>query len=216
MAVEIVGWCATAVNICIAFPQFLRLMRTRDTAGISVLFWQLNLGICPAWITYGVLIDAMNLVTCNVVMTVMAALVLRLIRQSLGVSVARLVLPGAAMYAMLMGTYIAAGDFGGIAFGALASVLQVLANSGQSIDLVRAPKVTGVSPVFLALANANQVLWFTWAILADEPGMVICSGVTEVVVGFSLVWLFLRSRGMRAFFPYDTKAEMPDTSAALS
>jgi hypothetical protein len=42
--------------------------------------------------------------------------------------------------------------FGTAAFGIVAVIPAVLANAGQSIELVRAPRIVGVSPLFLLLA----------------------------------------------------------------
>jgi MtN3 and saliva related transmembrane protein len=49
-----VSYTAAAVGCVIAVPQVVRLVRTRETAGVSVGSWEVNTLSAMAWLSYGV------------------------------------------------------------------------------------------------------------------------------------------------------------------
>ncbi|HEX6756998.1 MAG TPA: hypothetical protein VF086_01090 [Propionibacteriaceae bacterium] len=62
---------------------------------------------------------------------------------------------------------------GSAAFGTAAIIAAVVANAGQSIELVRSKRIVGVSVLFLILAVVNQGFWLSWAILVPDAGTMI-------------------------------------------
>jgi uncharacterized protein with PQ loop repeat len=86
---------------------------------------------------------------------------------------------------------------GSAAFGAAAIIAAVVANAGQSIELVRAKRIVGVSVLFLILAVVNQGLWLSWAILVPDIGTMIFATVTGAITVFNLTWWSLRMLGLR-------------------
>jgi uncharacterized protein with PQ loop repeat len=86
---------------------------------------------------------------------------------------------------------------GSAAFGAAAIIAAVVANAGQSIELVRAKRIVGVSVLFLILAVVNQGLWLSWAILVPDIGTMIFATVTGIITVFNLTWWSLRVLGLR-------------------
>jgi uncharacterized protein with PQ loop repeat len=89
--------------------------------------------------------------------------------------------------------------FGAAAFGTAAVIPAVIATAAQSLELVRAPRVLGVSPASLVLNTLNQALWLSWGILIPEYGTMVSSSVTLAIAAFNLVWWCLRRLGLRAF-----------------
>jgi uncharacterized protein with PQ loop repeat len=67
----------------------------------------------------------------------------------------------------------------------------------QSIELVRSPRIAGVSVLFLILAVVNQGLWLSWAILVPDIGTVIVATVTGIITVFNLIWWSLRTLGLQ-------------------
>jgi hypothetical protein len=105
---------------------------------------------------------------------------------------------------VLVPSFLAAGAlidvdqvFGSAAFGTVAIIASVVSNAGQSLELVRSPRIVGVSVLFLILAVVNQVLWRSWAILVPDPGTIIFATVTGVITVFNLIWWSLRMLGLR-------------------
>ena len=86
---------------------------------------------------------------------------------------------------------------GSAAFGAAAIIAAVVANAGQSIELVRAKRIVGVSVLFLILAVVNQGLWLSWAILVPDIGTMMFATVTGIITVFNLTWWSLRMLGLR-------------------
>ncbi|HET9565453.1 MAG TPA: hypothetical protein VFP27_13345, partial [Mycobacterium sp.] len=89
---------------------------------------------------------------------------------------------------------------GSAAFGAAAIIAAVVANAGQSIELVRAKRIVGVSVLFLILAVVNQGLWLSWAILVPDIGTMIFATVTGIITVFNLTWWSLRMLGLGPLF----------------
>ena len=59
------------------------------------------------------------------------------------------------------------------AYGIFAIVPGVIAMAGQSVELVRAPHVKGVSTASLLLGTLNQTLWAIWAVMLQDSGSMI-------------------------------------------
>jgi len=89
---------------------------------------------------------------------------------------------------------------GSAAYGIFAIVPGVIAMAGQSVELVRAPHVKGVSTASLLLGTLNQTLWAIWAVQLQDSGSMIAILATSVLVVFNLTWYVLRRLGLRAFF----------------
>ena len=62
---------------------------------------------------------------------------------------------------------------GSAAYGIFAIVPGVIAMAGQSVELVRAPHVKGVSTASLLLGTLNQTLWAIWAVQLQDSGSMI-------------------------------------------
>lgn len=194
--VVILGWLAAVVGDSIAVPQVVRLLRTRDVSGLSVFGWQTIVAINVAWAVHGFRVAQANMIVANLVGFGMTALVLGLIARELRLNLVRLLLPGILGAAVMVVVDVL---FGAGIYGAVAIIPAVMANSAQSVELVRSPRVDGVSPVFLGLAVLNQSLWFTWGLLVPEYGTIVSSSVTLAVTVFNLVWWALRKLGLRSF-----------------
>jgi hypothetical protein len=91
----------------------------------------------------------------------------------------------------------------------------VLANAGQSIELVRAPRIVGVSPLFLLLAAVNQALWLTWALLVPDVGTAITAAVTGAGAAFNLSWWLARRAGLPPLFWQRSADRSPLRRAAV-
>jgi uncharacterized protein with PQ loop repeat len=194
--VVLLGWLAALVGDSIGVPQVVRLLRTRDVSGLSLFGWQTIVSVNVAWTVHGFRVEQANMVVANLVGLGMTALILALMARELRLNLVRLMLPGFVAAAVLIGVDVA---FGAGIFGAVAIIPAVMANSAQSIELVRSPRVDGVSPLFLVLGVVNQVLWFSWGLLVPEYGTIVSSSVTLAVTVFNLVWWSLRKFGLPAF-----------------
>jgi uncharacterized protein with PQ loop repeat len=194
--VVLLGWVAAVVGDLIGLPQAIRLFRTRDVSGLSLVGWQTIVAINLAWAAHGIRVGQANMVVANVVGLGMTLLILGLIARELGRNLALLTIPGVMAAAVLV---VADALFGAAVFGALAIIPAVMSNSAQSVELVRSPRVDGVSPLFLVLGVLNQSLWFAWGLLVPEYGTVVACSVTLAVTVFNLTWWCLRRLGLRAF-----------------
>jgi uncharacterized protein with PQ loop repeat len=194
--VEIAGWTAALVGTLLGLPQALRLARTRNAEGLSLVAWQLVLGLNLAWMVHGVTMMKWNLIVPNLLGLLTTVPILVLLSRELGRALPRVLLPGVVLAAGMVAVDL---GFGTTAYGIVAMWPALLANAGQSLELVRSPRVTGVSPVFLFGAVLNQALWLAWGVLVADSGTVISAVAAVVVTGFNLVWWGLRMFGLRSF-----------------
>jgi uncharacterized protein with PQ loop repeat len=192
---EILGWIGACTSTLIGLPQLVRLWRTRDVSGLSPFFWMLKLGLDTGWALHGLNIGKWNMVVPNALALLITLAVLWLLHRERGLSYVRLGVPGTLLLGALTGLDWGLGSF---AFGLVAGLLAVVASSGQSVDLLRSPKVTGVSPLFLVVYNLNQAIWITWSYLVNDSGTIIAGWLTELVVGFNLLWWVARTLGVPA------------------
>lgn len=194
--VVVTGWFAAVVGTVTGWPQLFRLARTRRVDGLSLTAWQLILALNICWLVHGFQIRQLNMIVPNLLGLFTTVPILFLMSRSLQRGFARVVLPGALLGAALGVVDIV---FGTTAFGIVALVPAVAANLGQSLELVRAPLVRGVSPLTLVGSVLNQVLWLAWGMMVPDAGTIIAATATGTVCGFNLLWWVLRRLGLRSF-----------------
>jgi len=194
--VELVGWAAAFVGTVLGLPQVFRLARTRNVEGLSLPFWQIILGLNIAWTSHGIILGKLNLIVPNVLGLASTLPILIMMARELGRPLTRVFLPG-----LLIGSVMIVVDvvFGTAAYGAVAMWPALLANVGQTMELIRSPRVRGVSPFFLAGGVLNQALWLIWGILVPDAGTQIAATSTLSIVGFNLLWWTMRTLGLRSF-----------------
>jgi len=123
----------------------------------------------------------------------------------------RRVLPTMLPSFAVAATMIAVDGFlGSAAYGIAAIFPGIAITAAQSIELVRAQHVRGVSPVSMALGFLNLTLWFGWAVLVRDPGTIIALSISWVIALFNVIWYALRRLGLRPFF-----LRVPELALAL-
>jgi uncharacterized protein with PQ loop repeat len=98
---------------------------------------------------------------------------------------------------------------GSAAFGMTAICVALVSNAGQCLQLVRAPHVAGVSPLFVTMAVLNQATWLAWGLLAKDAGTIMTASTVFGLTSVNLMWYGMRRLGLRAFFPRETLASPP-------
>ena len=196
----LVGWTATAVGTVLGIPQLVRTARTRNIEGLSLIGWQAILAINIGWTAHGIRIGQPPQIMASALSLVATVPILHILSRELGRRSLMTFLPGLGLAAMMIGV----DQFlGSAAYGLFAIIPGVIAMGGQSIELLRAPHVKGISTASLLLGTLNQTLWAIWAILLKDSGSVIAILATSVLVVFNVVWYVLRRLGLRAFFVPD-------------
>lgn len=195
-AVEIVGWVAAFVGTVLGLPQVVRLARTRNVEGLSLPFWQLILALNIAWTSHGIILVKASLIVPNVLGLASTLAILIMMARELGRPLGRVFLPGVLIAAAMIAVDLVLGT---AAYGMVAMWPALIANAGQTLELVRSPRVTGVSPVFLIGGVLNQALWLGWGLLVPDVGTQIAATSTLAITGINLLWWALRKLGLRSF-----------------
>jgi uncharacterized protein with PQ loop repeat len=191
--VDLIGWLAALAGVVLGLPQVLRLVRTRRVEGLSLTAWQAWLVLNLGYTAHGISISQPPQILTAALSLCSTVPILYLMARELQRRVLPVLLPGL----LGAGTLIAVDQvFGPAVFGVLAIIPAVIANAGQSIELVRAPRVVGVSVLFLILGVINQGLWLTWAILVPDIGTVTVAAVIGIITTFNLLWWSLRRSGL--------------------
>jgi uncharacterized protein with PQ loop repeat len=202
--VVVVGWLATAVGTVLGLPQLVRLARTRNVDGLSLIGWQAILAINLGWASHGLKIGQWPQIFTSTVGLVSTLPILFLMAREAKKAYVPTLLPGLGLAATMIAVdYL----LGSAAYGWYAIVPATVALGGQSIALVRSPHVLGVSTPSMILGTLNQALWTTWSVLINDPGSMIAAWCASVMVAFNIVWFALRRFGLRAFFPYQDAVE---------
>ena len=197
--VDVIGWSATLVGALLGLPQLLRLIRTHSVDGLSLLAWRAVLTLNIAWLGHGLHIGQPPQVVTNLVALSLTLPLVILLARASGRSLPLVLAPSLAAAALIITVDL---TLGSLTFGIAAIIPGILANAGQSVELVRSPLVSGVSPMFLLLACLNQCLWLTWALLVPDPGTIFAGDAhpDDDVVQPDLVRP-TQARGARALYP---------------
>lgn len=195
--VDLLGWVATIVGAFLATPQLVRLARTRNIEGLSLVGWQTALVLNIAWTVHGINIGQVPQILSSSLALLTTVPILVMMSRALGRRVLPTMLPSFAVAA----TMIAIDGFLGSAAYGIAAILPGIAiTAAQSVELVRAEHVRGVSPVSMALGFINLTLWAVWAALVNDSGTMIAVSTTWFVALFNVGWYVLRRLGLRPFF----------------
>ena len=193
-AVEVIGWAGTVSGTILGLPQLLRLVRTGRVDGLSLTAWRAMLVVNLIWTAHGISIGQVPQIVTSALSLCTTVPILYLMARDLQRHLLPVLLPGL----LAAGALIAVDQIlGSATFGAAAIIAAVVANAGQSIELVRAKRIVGVSVLFLILAVVNQGLWLSWAILVPDTGTMIFATVTGIITMFNLIWWSLRILGLR-------------------
>jgi uncharacterized protein with PQ loop repeat len=164
----------------------LRLVRTGRVDGLSLTAWRAMLVVNLTWTAHGISIGQVPQIVTSALSLCSTVPILYLMARELQRHLLPVLQPG--LLAQLLGS---------AAFGTAAIIAAVVANAGQSIELVQSKRIAGVSVLFLILAVGNQVLWLSWAILVPDAGTMIFATVTGIITVFNLIWWSLRILGLR-------------------
>ena len=76
MSIVIVGVLAAALTIASFLPQAWKIVKTRETKGLSTVMWALNTTGFAMWIGYGVLLEKLPIIVPNAICLVLAGFIL--------------------------------------------------------------------------------------------------------------------------------------------
>lgn len=204
--VDLLGWTATVVGTLLAVPQLARLVRTRNVEGLSLLSWQTALVINIAWAIHGMNIGQAPQMISSALALLTTVPILVMMARTLGRRVFPTVLPSLVVAGCLVAIDVFLGT---AAYGLVAIIPGVVITAAQSVELVRAEHVRGVSPLSTALGFVNITLWLVWAAMINDPGTLIAVSSTWIVAFFNTVWYVLRRLGLRPFFAVPAPARVP-------
>jgi len=202
--VILVGWAAALVGTVLGLPQMVRLARTRNVEGLSLPAWQIILGLNIGWTSHGIILGQLNLILPNILGLVSTLPILFLMSRELGRPLLKVMLPGIVLGIGMIATDLL---FGTAVYGLVALWPALFANIGQTLELVRSPRVVGVSPFFLIAGVLNQALWLWWGTLVADAGTIITATTTLGITSVNLVWWLMRQAGLRSFL-VPTRQEM--------
>jgi uncharacterized protein with PQ loop repeat len=194
--VILVGWAAALVGTILGLPQMVRLARTRNVEGLSLPAWQIILGLNIGWTSHGIILGQLNLILPNILGLVSTLPILFLMSRELGRPLPKVMLPGIVLGIGMIATDLL---FGTAVYGLVALWPALFANIGQTLELVRSPRVVGVSPFFLIAGVLNQALWLWWGTLVADAGTMITATTTLGITSVNLVWWLMRQAGLRSF-----------------
>ncbi len=206
IAADVVGWLAVCVGMVVAVPQLVRLARTRRVDGLSLTSWRSILAMNIAWAAHGVRLGAPALIITNSMGLCSTLPILFLLSRRFRRRLVPLLLPSLVVAAAMIAVDHVLGS---AAYGVSAITIALVSNLGQSLQLVRAPHVSGVSPLFVTMAVVNQAVWVVWGLLVRDPGTVMTATTVCGLATFNLSWYLLRRAGLRAFFPHETLGAPP-------
>jgi uncharacterized protein with PQ loop repeat len=193
MFVEALGWVAAIFAATLASPQVIRLLKTQSTAGVSSLAWQIVLAANLAWMVHGVSNGHANIWVPNLILALCSATILYQIARHGERNAGSLFLPALGLGGVTSAVDLTAGA---VAFAVAAFTPSAIAQLAQLRELIISPSIHGVSMVFLVMNVINQILWVSWALLADVPSVAIVGFVIGTLMAANLLWATLRKLGV--------------------
>ena len=77
--IEVVGTLAAVLTTTAFFPQAIKIIRTRETGGLSLSMYLMLVSGVAMWLFYGLLIGSRPLIVANIIVIVPQAAILALL-----------------------------------------------------------------------------------------------------------------------------------------
>lgn len=187
------GWACAVVGSLLSVPQVIRLLVGRTSAGVSLLLWQLMFGAGLGWTFHGITVGHLNLIVPNAMNTVLSALVLVMVARDRHLPAGRVWPLGLAVAAALVAVELIGGA---AAFGVVVIAPFLVGLGGQTRDLLRAPDLSGLSPLYVIGTLVVQLMWWSWALWVGEVSTLICSSVVGLAAALNVALWLGRTRGV--------------------
>ncbi|MVA77610.1 hypothetical protein GC722_16530 [Auraticoccus sp. F435] len=195
MLVLVLGWVAAAIGMLSATPQLLRLLRSRSSDGCSLVLWQLSVGGAVSWTGHGVLVGSANMAFPNVVLGALALAIVLMICADRGLRRLPVLAVSAGIAAVGLTTDLVLGP---VAFAVVAFASGVVGVGAQLREIATGTALEGISAPYLVIAVAMQLLWGSWALLAQEVSTLLVASAMGVFCLLNLIWFLLRRAGVPA------------------
>lgn len=79
--VELVGLMAALLTAGSFVPQVIKIIRTRDTSGVSQRTYLISTAASALWVTYGTAISSVSIILCNATIGILAIVIVILKRR---------------------------------------------------------------------------------------------------------------------------------------
>lgn len=191
-SLEAWGWACAALGSVLAVPQFVKLSRDRDTAGLSLVLWQLNVAIGLGWVVHGWLGGWWNMIVPNAVSAVLALFVLRMVRRARRLRPLATYGLGVVVGLACVGVDLLAGP---AAFGIAILVPLLIGQLDQLRAILFDADISGISPAFLVIVLTLQGMWGIWGLWAGDTSVLITASSLTPGALLSVVWFLLRRSG---------------------
>ncbi|WP_157695379.1 PQ-loop domain-containing transporter [Nakamurella panacisegetis] len=186
-----IGWMAALCSAVIALPQAIRFVRSRSSAGVSVLIWQTTVVGSLCWTAHGLTEGVVQIFLPNAILGVTAVAVLGQLSRMRGLAAAGVWMLPLVWTAASVTVDLAFGPFW---FAAAVFIPTALGLLSQWREILRASDVGGVSVTGLAINLICQSLWLVYAIPSGEVAVIsVATPVVLLIVG-TLGTLLIRRR----------------------
>lgn len=184
-SLALLGWLAAATGMISGLPQIIRIFTRRTSAGVSIRLWQLNLGAMLAWMAHGFLVGHPQLQIPNAFLSTCGFLVLLMVARDRK----RALLPLLVLPAVLAsGLFIIDYTLGALVFGLVVAAPGVAGMAAQLRTMMRSADLSGVSPGYLGVTLAVQVLWLAWGIPTVEWALIVCASLLGIATLVNLAY----------------------------
>ncbi|MGD7733892.1 SemiSWEET family sugar transporter [Propionibacteriaceae bacterium G57] len=202
--IDVLGWAAAVAGATLSLPQLVRLIRSKVSAGLSLLMWQLLVSAGFGWTVHGLVVGRPNMWVPNFIVACCSVVIIRLIGRDRALPAWKVwVVPVAVLAALVTIDAV----WGAVAYGVATSVPQVIGAFAQFVDVVREVDIRGISPFFVVAAVVVQGLWWAWGYLVPEMAVFVSASANGAVALLTLLWYIARQLGAPPLWPQARTAD---------
>jgi uncharacterized protein with PQ loop repeat len=200
---------ATVLGSWMAFPQALRIARTRRVDGVSATWIGVSLAINSWWLAYGLVAGVWALVPVSIISLLLYGVMAWFFVRSVG----RAAVPGLALGVFGLGMVplpfllIGGWELAGVAIG-LSYGVQLLPAVVASL---RTSALSGVSSTTWIIASVEAVLWLVYGLGVGDVALTL-AGLVGVVMA-SVILVRLAVTGHRPFVVLDPRRRLEVATA---
>lgn len=203
MITDIFGWTAGALGVALGTSQLRQLLRSRKVQGVSLLMWQLYVGVQVGWVVHGVVENNQPMIWASLWCVIMGLIVLRFynrykphrsrwVRTVPSVSyIFGLSIVLAAIFSLVAWRLPA--ELKGLIF----IFPTTFGQFHQLTKIIQAKSLAGLSVTMLLIYTFNQSLLLVWSFFLHDRTLMMTATTSMLILASSIVLYYHKLRGFR-------------------
>ncbi len=203
MITDIFGWVAGLFGIALGSSQLRQLLKSRKVQGVSLLMWQLYVGVQVGWVIHGLVESNQPMIWASLWCVIMGLIVLVFYNRYKPRRSRWVAKTPSAAYIFGLSAVLAV-IFGLIAWKLPAAIKGLIfifpttfGQIHQLAKIIQAKSLAGLSVTMLLIYNFNQGLLLIWSFFLRDYTLMMTATTSMLILASSIVCYYYKLKQLK-------------------